>query len=235
MSTHLDARRESARAFFESLQRQLVADDILGDKQCVRLLMEKARTEQAIHSSKRFDTEAAFRTRLLYGRIDDALTAWCRKRDIRTDPFNVFRYGGQERGPTQHEGAVGLARAAVERVFDRLAEKVPEIADRRSQVFKQPAKAVAPAFRLQHPLPFGAAAEVKYGGTRVDLERSIYQVAMYAATGGDASRGWRYDCGLLVFYGADRMRMLLGEPLYEIWPDVHQRLWEAGRVWPILL
>jgi hypothetical protein len=102
-------------------------------------------------------------------------------------------------------------------------------------VAKAPTKAIAPAFRLQHPLPFGAVGEVKFAGTRKDLERGIYQVAMYAATGGDPSRSWRYDCGLLVFYGSEPPRVLLGDALREVWPEVHARVWQSGRVWVILL
>ncbi len=235
MPTYVDARREAARAFFEFLERELRADEVLADKQCVQLIIEKARTEQAARSRKRFDPEAAFRSRLLYDKIDDAIVAWCRTRDIRTDPYNVFRYEGPERGPTQHDTALGPSLPTVTRMFDRLVEAVPEIADCRAAVTKAPTSAIAPAFRLQHPLPFGAAGEVKYGGTRADLERGIFQVAMYAATGGDASRGWRYDCGLLMCYGLQRPLTLLGETLHEAWPEVHERIWESGRVWVILL
>ena len=172
---------------------------------------------------------------LLYRRMDAVLDTWCRRREIRTEPFNVFRYGGAERGPTQHETAIGPSLPFVERAFDRLAAAVPEIVDSRRAVVKAGTKAIAPGFRLQHPLPFGAAGEVVYDGSRADLDRAIYQVAMYAATSGDPSRGWRYDCGLLVFYGADPPRPLLGEPLWEAWPEVQARVWESGRVWTILL
>ncbi len=235
MPTFVDARREAARAFFEFLDRQLQADEVLADKQCVRRLLEKAQTEHAAQSRKRFDPENAFRDRLLYTKIDDVVTEWCRKRDIRTDAYTVFRYEGPERGPTQHETAIGPSLAYVHRAFERLAERVPELADCRAQVVKAPTKVIAPAFRLQHPLPFGAAGEVKFAGTRNDLERGIYQVAMYAASGGDPSRKWRYDCGGLVFYTMDRPRVFLGEELFERWPEVHARVWEAGRVWVILL
>jgi hypothetical protein len=235
MPSFVDARREAARAFFEFLGRQLAADEVLSDKHCVQLIVDKARAEQAATSRKRFDPEDLFRRRLLYGRIDDVIAAWCRKRDVRTEPFNVFRYEGPERGPTQHETAIGPSLAYVHRACERLAERAPEIADCSAQVVKAPTKAIAPAFRLQHPLPFGAAGEVKYGGTRKDLERGIYQVAMYAASGGDPSRHWRYDCGLFVFFGLERPRTVLGEDLFEAWPEVQARVWEAGRVWVILL
>ena len=99
MPTHVDARREAAHAFFEFLERALAADETLADKQCVRLIIEKAQTEHAAQSRKRFDAEDAFRRKLLYTKIDDALATWCRKREVRTDPYNVFRYGGAERGP----------------------------------------------------------------------------------------------------------------------------------------
>ncbi len=231
----VDARREAARAFFEFLEGQLAADEVLSDKHCVRLLIEKAQAEHARQVRKRFDPEDTFRRRLLYSRIDDAIATWCRKREIRTDPFNVFRYEGPERGPTQHETAIGPSLAYVQRAFERLAERVPEIADCSAQVARVPTKAIAPAFRLQHPLPFGAAGEVKYGGTRADLERGIYQVAMYAASTGDPSRNWRYDCGLLVCYPVERPRAVLGDELFAVWPEVRTRVWEAGRVWVLLL
>jgi hypothetical protein len=235
MPTYVDARREAARGFFEFLERELQADEALTDKQCARLLIEKARAERAAQSRKRFDAEDAFRQRLLYGKIDDAIAAWCRKRDVRADPYNVFRYEGAERGPTQHETAIGPALPTVNRAFERLAEQAPEIAHCSGAIVKSPNAALAPAFRLQQPLPFGAAGEVKYGGTRRDLDRGIYQVAMYAASGGDPSRNWRYDCGLLILYSPGRPRDLLGEELFEIWPDARARIWAAGRAWVILL
>jgi hypothetical protein len=235
MPTFIDARREAARAFFEFIERQLKADEVLADKQCVRLIIEKAQAERAAQSRKRFDAEETFRQKLLYGRIDDAVAAWCRKREIRSDPYNVFRYEGPERGPTQHETAIGPSLSNVHRAFERLAQAVPELSDCSAAVAKAPTKAIAPAFRLQHPLPFGAVGEVKFAGTRKDLERGIYQVAMYAATGGDPSRSWRYDCGLLVFYGSEPPRVLLGDALREVWPEVHARVWQSGRVWVILL
>lgn len=235
MPTYIDTRREAARSFFQLLQRELSADEVLADKQCVRLIVDKAQAEQAAKSSKRFDAEDAFRRKLLYGKMDDVVAAWCRKREIRTDPYNVFRFGGAERGPTQHETAIGPSHALVKCAFDRLAQAVPEFGDWSNAVAKAPNAAIAPGFRLQHPLPFGAAGEVKYGGTRKDLERGVYQVAMYAATGGDPSRSWRYDCGVLIVYALDRVRALLGEDLWDAWPEVHERIWEAGRVWVILL
>lgn len=235
MPTYVDSRREAARACFEHLDRGLAADEILTDKQCVRLIVEKAGAEQAAQSRKRFNPEDVFRRKLLYTKIDDAIAAWCRKREIRTDPYNVFRYEGPERGPTQHETAIGPSRPFIKRAFERLAEAVPEIANQSGAVAKAPDKAIAPAFRLQHPLPFGAAGEATYGSTRTDLERGIYQVAMYAATGGDPSRSWRYDCGLLIFYATDRPRILLGNDLFEVWPEVHTRIWESARVWVSLV
>ncbi len=234
MPTFVDARREAARAFFEFLDRQLRADEVLADKQCVRRIVEKAQAEHAAQSRKRFDPEDTFR-RLLYMKMDDLVTEWCRKRDLRTDAYTVFRYEGPERGPTQHETAIGPSLAYVHRAFERLAERVPEIADCSALAVKAPSKVIAPAFRLQHPLPFGAAGEVKFAGTRNDLERGIYQVAMYAASGGDPSRKWRYDCGVLVFYMMERPRAVLGEELFELWPEVQARTWDAGRVWVSLL
>ena len=74
-----------------------------------------------------------------------------------------------------------------------------------------------------------------YDGGRKDLERGIYRVAMYAATGGDPSRSWRYDCGLFVFYSAERVRTLLGPELFDTWPEVQSRIWESARVWAIVL
>jgi hypothetical protein len=235
MPSHVDARREAARAFFEFLERDLAADETLTDKHCVQLIIEKAQADHATKSRKRFDPEDALRHKLLYPKIDDVIATWCRKREIRTDPYNVFRYEGPERGPTQHDTAIGPSLPFVNRAFDRLAERVPEIANCGSAVVKPPDKAVAPAFRLQHPLPFGAAGDTAYGGTRKDLERGIYRAAMYAATGGDASRSWRYDCALFVFYSLERPRSLLGADLFEAWPEVHTRIWESGRVWAIVL
>ena len=235
MPTHVDARREAAHAFFEFLEHELTADETLTDKQCVRLIIEKAHADHAAQSRKRFDPEDVFRRKLLYARIDDVVATWCRKREIRTDPYNVFRYEGPERGPTQHETAIGPSLPFVRRAFERLAEAVPEITNYGSAVEKAPAKAIAPAFRLQHPLPFGAAGDTAYDGTRRDLERGIYQVAMYAATGGDASRSWRYDCGLFIFYSLERPRTLLGAELFDAWPEVRTRIWESGRIWAIVL
>jgi hypothetical protein len=235
MPTHVDARREAARAFFELLAREMAADETLTDKQCVQLIIEKAQAEHAARSRKRFDPQDVFRHKLLYPKIDEVTATWCRKREIRTEPYNVFRYEGPERGPTQHETAMGPSLPFVRRAFDRLAERVPEITNYGSAVIKAPDKVIAPAFRLQHPLPFGAAGDTAYGGTRKDLERGIYQATMYAATGGDASRSWRYDCALLVFYSLDRPRTLLGAELFEVWPEVHARIWESGRVWAIVL
>jgi hypothetical protein len=235
MPTYVDAHREAARGFFDALDRGLRADEVLADKQCVGFIIEKAQAEQAARTRKHFDADAAFRNKLLYGKIDDVIAEWCHRRETRTDPYNVFRYEGSERGPTQHETAIGPSLPNVNRTFDRLAEAVPEIPDCRAAVAKAAAKAISPAFRLQHPLPFGAAGETKYGGTLRHLERGIYQVAMYAATGGDPSRGWRYDCGLFIFYSLQRTPAFLGEALFEAWPDVQTRVWEAGRVWVILL
>lgn len=235
MPTHLDTRREAARAFFEFLERALRADEVLTDKQCVRLIIDKAQAEQAARSRKRFDPEDTFRRKVLYGKMDDAIAAWCRKREIRSDPFTVFRYEGPERGPTQHETGLGPSMPYINRAFERLAEAVPELPDCSAAVAKAPTQSIAPAFRLQHPLPFGAAGEIKFNATRKDLERGTYQVAMYAATRGDPSRNWRYDCGLLICYSLQRPRAVLGDALFEVWPEVHGRIWDAGRVWVILL
>jgi hypothetical protein len=235
MPTYVDAHREAAHAFFEFLERELRADEVLADKQCVQLLLSKAQTEQAAKSRKRFDPEGTFRHRVLYSKIDDVIAAWCRKRDIRTDPYNVFRYEGPERGPTQHETAIGPSLPQVTRACERLAQAVPEIPNCSRAIIKAKNAAIAPAFRLQPPLSFGAAGETRYGGTRKDLERGIYQVAMYAATGGDPSRSWRYDCGLFVFYSLERPHLLLGADLFAVWPEVQTRIWEAGRTWVIVL
>jgi len=232
MPTHLDLKRDAARAFFTSLDRSLTADEVLADKQCVQMILEKAGAE-ARAASRRFNRDAAFR-KLIFGKIDDALVQWCGKREIRADPFMCFRYGGEERGPTQHETALGLAKPAIARTFERLREAAPELGD-ESSVFKAPTKAPAPDFRLQAPLPFGAVGEVVYADQGTDLPRTIYRVAMYAATGGDVSRGWRYDCGLVIFYAAQRLRSVIGEDLWEDWPEVQGRVWEAVRVWAITL
>lgn len=225
-------RRDAARSLFAALEKHLREDEILADRQCVRMLLEK---EAAAATTKRFDSERAFRQRLLYPRIDAFLAAWLRKRDVKADPFRVFRYEGPERGPTQHQTAVGPSLGTIARRHDRLAEQVPEIADSRKAVARAATRAIAPAFRLQFPLPFGAAGEVKYLATLKDLSHGIYQAALYAATGGDTARGWNYDASLFVAYAAERPRTLLGEPLWEIWPDLHERIWQASRVWVVLL
>ena len=235
MASVVDARREAARAFFTFLERQLRSDEVLSDRQCVRRLIDKAQVEHAARSRKRFDAEECFRQKLLYGRIDDAIAAWCRAREIRTDPYSVFRFAGPERGPTQHETAIGPSLPFVRRAFERLAESVPEVRNCSASVLKAPTATIAPAFRLQHPLPFGAAGEVKFAASLSDLERGIYQVTMEAATGGDPSRGWRYDCGVCIAYGVETPRKVLGDRLFSGWPDVHERIWKSGRVWLILL
>ncbi len=232
MPTQLDARRDAARAFFASLDRFLATDEVMSDKQCVKMILEKGATRFGA-ARQRFGRDAAFR-KLVFGKIDDALVEWCARRQMRADPFHCFRYGGDERGPTQHESALGLAKPAIERTFERLREAAPALGD-ESGVFKSPTKAPAPDFRLQAPLPFGAVGEAVYSDQVAELRRGIYRVAMYAATGGDVSRGWRYDCGLLIFYGAQRLRSLMGENLWETWPDVQRRVWESVRVWAIAL
>jgi len=232
MPTHLDTRRDAARAFFAFLERALAADEVMTDKHCVQLIIEK-RAVDARTQRQRFNHDAAFR-KLLYGKIDDALVAWCAKRELRADPFMCFRYGGEERGPTQHETALGLAKPAIGRTFERLRESVPELTD-QSSVFRTPTKAPAPDFRLQLPLPFGAVGEVVYTNAADELARGVYRVAMYTATGGDVSRGWRYDCGLLIYYATERLRSLLGDARWEAWPAIRSRIWESARVWVIAL
>ena len=235
MPTIIDARREAARGFFQGLERALVADEVLADKQCVRMIIDRAQEAHAAASRKRFDPDDAFRHRLLYGKMDDMITAWCRRHDVRADAFKVFRYGGTERGPTQHDPGLGPSLPYIQRAFERLRASVPEVPDCSATVEKPATSTIAPAFRLQHPLPFGAAGEVRYAATRKDLERGVYQVAMYAATRGDPSRNWRYDCGLLILYSLERPRSLLGADLFDDWPDIHARIWDAGRVWVTLL
>jgi hypothetical protein len=230
----VDVRRETARGLFGTLERSLGEDEVLTDRRCVRMMLDKAEAEHRAKSRKRFDVAAAFRQRLLYTRIDDVLAAWCRRRDLRTDPYNVFRYEGAERGPTQHETAIGPSLVFVNRILDRLAEAVPEIPDCRKNVLKAATKAIAPTFRLQHPLPFGAAGDVQFGGGRRELERGIYRTAMYAATGGDASRGWRYDCGLFICHPEAEPRNVLGET-FAAWSDIRERVWHSARTWVILV
>lgn len=229
----VEVRRDTGRGFFQALERALRADEFLQDRQCIRLLIEKAADEQRTQSRKRSDPEAAFR-RLVYTKLDDFVGEWCRKREIRADPLKVFRYEGAERGPTQHETAIGPSMPYITRAFERLSEALPEIPDCRKAVLKAPTKTISPAFRLQHPLPFGACGEVKYNGDRNDLDRAVYLTAMHVATRGDVSRGWSYDCGCLIFYGAARPRDLLAER-WEAWTDIQERIWQAGRLWPIVL
>jgi hypothetical protein len=231
----LNVHREAARAFFEVLERELLADEILADRKCVAMVVEKAEREHAAASRKRFDAEGVFRNKLLYPKIDEILAGWLRRREIKADPYKVFRYVGPERGPTQHETAIGPSVASANRLFDRLAETAPEIADCRARALKTPTSAIAPAMRLQFPLPFGAAGECKYLGNRKDLDRMIAQVVLDAATGGDVSRGWRYDCGFLIFYGKEARGTLLGEDTAEKWQDLRSRIWEAAHAWVILL
>lgn len=229
----LNVRREAARGCFEALERGLAADEVLADKQCVSLILDKARSEHAAASRKRFDGEAVFRNKLVFPKIDEILAGWLRRREIKADPYKVFRYVGPERGPTQHETGIGPSLTTANRLFDRLIETAPEISDCRSKVLKSETSAIAPALRLQHPLPFGAAGECKYGDSRKDLDRAVCQTVLDAATGGDMSRGWRYDCGLLIFYSAGPRRDLLAG--IENWDDLRMRIWEAARTWVILL
>lgn len=231
----LNVRREAARGFFEALERELRSDEVLSDKKCVGMIIEKARSDHAAQSRKRFDSDSAFRSKLLYSKIDEVLVGWCGRREIKADPYKVFRYVGPERGPTQHETGIGPSVATATRLFDRLAAAAPEISDCRSQVLKVKTSTVAPALRLQHPLPFGAAGECKYGGTRKELDRAIHQVILDVATGGDVSRGWRYDCGLLIFYAAEPHATFLGKDLAEQWDELRARIWEAAYTWVILL
>jgi hypothetical protein len=235
MPATLSPRREAARSFLVALEAALAADEVLADRRCVQLLIEKAEAEHAAGSRKRFDAAAIFRTRVLYDRVDAFIATWCRKRDFRADPYKVFRYGGAERGPTQHETGLGPSLPFIDRALARLAEAVPEIADGRRGVAKRPDQTISPGLRFQPPLPFGAAGEVIYRGDRTDLVRGIFLVATYVATGGDPSRGWRYDAGVLIVYGADTPRCVLGPELWEAWPDLRERVWTAARVWPILL
>lgn len=230
----LNVRREAARAFFETLERELRSDEVLSDKKCVGMILDKARNEHAAQSRKRFDQDSAFRSKLLYPKIDDVLVGWCRRREIKADPYKVFRYVGPERGPTQHETGIGPSVGTATRLFDRLAETALEISDCRSKVLKLTTSVVAPALRFQHPLPFGAAGECRYGGNRKELDRAIHQVILDVATGGDVSRGWRYDCGLLIFYCTESPAALLGDSI-EVWEDLKLRIWEASHAWVILL
>src|SRR5205085_1347854 len=118
MPTYLDARREAARSFFEFLEKRLSADEVLADKQCIRLIIEKAAADHAERSRKRFDAETVFRYKLLYDKMDEAIALWCQRREIRADPYNILRYGGPERGPTQHETAIGPSLPTIRRAFD---------------------------------------------------------------------------------------------------------------------
>ncbi len=231
----INVRREAARACFEALEKFLRADEVLADKACVRMMLEKEAAALAAQARKRFDFERAFRHRFLFDRIDHFLEGWLRRRDIAADPFKVFRYEGPERGPTQHETAIGPSQSNIDRLHDRLAEKVPELPDMRAAVAKPKTHAIAPAMRFQHPLPFGAPGESKYDASRKDLERGVYQVALEVGTTGDSARGWTYDAGLLVLHTPGRLRDFLGDDLWEAWPEVQERIWEAGRVWVILL
>jgi hypothetical protein len=235
MSEQLNPRRVAAGSFFEALENALRADDVLADRRCVQMIVDKAQADRAVQSRKRFDPRATFCHKVLFDRMDDFIANWCRRRELHTDPYTVFRFEGRERGPTQHETGLGPSLPLIDRAFRRLAESVPEIPDVRAKVSKRADQTIAPALRFQHPLPFGAAGEVVYDGGRADLERGVYLVAMYAATGGDPSRGWRYDCGLLVLYAHDSPRDALGPDLWAVWPEVRERLWSAGRVWVILL
>lgn len=230
----LNIRREAARAFFETLERELRTDEILSDRKCVAMILQKAKHEHESGARKRFDIDAAFRNKLLYPKFDEIVGAWCRRRDLKADAYRVFRYVGPERGPTQHETAIGPSLATANRLFDRLAEAAPEIADCRSKILKSPTSVIAPAMRLQFPLPFGAAGECKYGGNRKDLDRAIHQTVLDVATGGDVSRGWRYDCGLLIYYGVEAPAALLADDA-DKWEELRRRVWDAAYVWTILL
>lgn len=231
----VEVRRDTGRAFFQSLEKFLRADEFLSDKKSVALRIQKAAEEQSTGNRKRFDPDHAFRHKILYDRLDEFIADWCRRRDIKADPLKVFRYEGPERGPTQHEIAIGPSMAFVNRAFDRLVEAVPEIPDQRSAVAKAPTKAIAPAFRLQFPLPFGACGEVRYGGGHRELFKDIFNATQLAATRGDVSRGWTYDCGVLIFYGTERPRTTLGDELWENWPEIQMRIWQSARLWVMVL
>lgn len=229
----ISIKRETARSFFQGLEEFLRRDEILADRQCVRMILEKEAASTT--GRKRFDADKVFCQRLLFDRVDEYIDAWLRRRDLRADPFKVFRYEGAERGPVQHQTAVGPSLGYIDLVHDRLAERVPEIPDCRKAVKRTATKAIAPTFRLQFPMPFGAAGHVACGVDLKGLQRAIYETALFVATGGDSARGWTYDAGLLVAYGAEAPRVLLGTDLHAGWSDVRDRIWDAGRVWVILL
>jgi len=230
----ISIKRESARSLFQALEDLLRKDDVLADKNCVRMILEKDEATPR-PGKKRFDVDKVFCERILYDRIDEFLFGWLRRRDIKADPFKVFRYEGPERGPVQHQTAVGPSLGYIDLMHDRLVERVPEFPDCRKAVKRAANKAIAPTFRLQFPLPFGAAGEVKYGADLKALQHAVYESALFAGTGGDSSRGWSYDAALLIVYAAGRPRDLLGSELWEAWPDVRERIWDAARVWVILL
>jgi hypothetical protein len=70
----LNLRREAARAFFEAMERGLGSDEVLADKQCVALILDKAQRDHAAETRKRFDSEGAFRNKLLFPKIDEIVT-----------------------------------------------------------------------------------------------------------------------------------------------------------------
>lgn len=226
-------KRESARHLFQALEEFLRKDELLGDKQCVRMILDKEKADPT-GSRKRFDIDKSFRQRLLFDRVDEFLDGWLRRRELRADPFRVFRYEGTERGPVQHQTAVGPSLGYIDLMHDRLAERVPEIPDCRKAVRRTAGKAITPDFRFQFPLPFGAAGKTKFAPDLAEFQKAIYETALFAATGGDSARGWTYDAGLLIAYADGRPRDLLGD-LWDAWPEVRERIWDAARVWVILL
>ena len=209
---------------------------MLADKQCVRLIIEKAHAEQAAHSRKRFDAEATFRSKLLYGKMDDAIAAWCRRREIAHRPVQCLalrRPGARTDAARDRNRAVAADGAPGLRSPGGAVPALPDCRTAVEKVGHQGDRTGVPP-----PTPTAVWRGRRGASTAPpadDVERGIYQVAMYAATGGDPSRSWRYDCGLLIVYGLERPRAVLGEALFDAWPEVHAQVWDAARVWVILL
>ena len=230
MPTVGDTKRDAARRLFDQVEAALRQDETLQDKDTLGRMIDKAEEGHRSRSRKRFDAQDHVRQRFIYPVVDSVLDTWCRKQGLRADPFNCFKYKGKERGPTQHETAIGPSENTVRHYFERIADASPLLGGEGAAVLKATTQAPAPDFRFQAPLPFGAAGDCVYSAEPGDLVRALHRTAMYVAVGGDLARGWRYDCGLVLFCASSRVHRALGEDLFDAWPDVCDSLWRSTRV-----
>jgi hypothetical protein len=59
----LNVHREAARAFFEVLERELLADEVLADRKCVAMVVEKAEPPHAAATPNPYHPERDFRNK----------------------------------------------------------------------------------------------------------------------------------------------------------------------------